>query len=207
MKIEEIEIGGRYYHFFGEIIEVEDISGGRSRPRVHCRSLKNSREKLIHPSELTSIEDYREEERLKAQRLQDNRRRAREIMSVAGEGARIDGRVLDSEVTLLFTEEAALRLLEACGANMPGKDQLPSGAKSRGGHAALTTKLSGRLRRALKAGHTGDWTGAYLASQGGRHQAMIRLESAELEVALSSIYQMGGPEETANPEPALAQLI
>lgn len=205
MKIEEIEIGGRYYHFFGEMVEVEEISGGKSRPRVHCRNLKRNRVDMVPPSDLTSIEDYEAEQAERVKRLEDNRRKAREIMGVAGEGSRIDGRVLDSEVNLLFTEQAALRLIDSCGANLPEKDQLPSSAKSAGEYVKRTTNLSRRLRMALKAGHTGGWTGAYLASQGNKHQALIRLESAELEIALNSIYQMEGDDSEG--EPMLGALL
>lgn len=206
MDISDIHIGGRYYHFFGEMVEIEEIRG-RVRPRIRCINLKRGRESWVSPSELTSVSDYEAEQKQKAHNLRENRRKAREIINAAGEGARIDGRVLDSEVTLLFTEQAALRLLQSCGAKLPAADQLPCAVSGVGAQAGRATRLSRRLRRALKAGHTGEWSGAYLINRGFDHQAMIRLETEDLDVALSSIYRLGDLSGESVDDQVLAEVL
>lgn len=205
MKVEEIRIGDRYCHFFGEIVEVTDITG-RSRPRVHCFGVKNKREKIISPAELTAIEDYQAEMERKARQLQENRRKTQEIKAVAGEGAVIDGKVLHNEVRLLFTEQAAIRLLQACGGNLPRQDQLPSTAQSSGEYVKRTQTLSRKLRRALKAGYVGDFEGSFLYQNGAKHQATVLLQEDDFDTVMQTIYGLE-PEEPSKVSSALTSLV
>lgn len=205
MKIEEIRIGGRYCHFFGEIVEVTNITG-RSRPRIHCIGIKSKREKIISPSELTTIEEHEAEEARKAEQLKENRRKVGEIKTVAGEGAVIDGRVLHNEVRLLFTEQAAIRLLEACGGNLPKQDQLPSTAQTTGEYIRRTQLLSRKLRRGLKAGYVGDFEGDFLYHAGAKHQATVLLQEDDFDTVMQTIYGLQ-PEKPGSIDSALLAVL
>lgn len=204
MEIEDIQLGGRYYHYFGKQVEVEGFNRSKTRPRVIARNLKNNHLEEINPRELQSPQDYKTEQERQKRQLQTNRQQARQLINAAGPGAIIDGKVQVDWVQLKFTEQAAVQLIEACGDKPPLR--LPSDETSDSQKTRRATTLSLRLRRALKAGYAGSDAGVMLAHHGGKHQATIGLTSQDLNTAVHSLYGLD-PEHLGSDVSQLSQLI
>lgn len=171
---------------------------------VQCQEEISGKTFLIDCYFLTPYDDHLAELKMIEEDIEENRRSAGVILAAAGQG--VDITVGRKATRIQFTEQAADKLLAACGAKPLPDNRRPSlcGPGQENEKARLATLLSRRLARALGGGGVPSWTGEYLHSEGDNFQARIIFQAADIAAAAQTL--SGGRQPQENPS-ALGEML
>lgn len=190
-----------------EGIERANREQGIRYSQVECRKEVNGETFLIDPYYLTLFDEHLTEMQMTKLEQEETRKNAEVILRASGQGAEIEGRAGRRHLSLQFTEEAAERLLSACGAKPIPGNRRPSkytGPNQLEERERACTLLSRRVARALGGGYVPEWTGRELEKEGGNFQARITLYGDDIPQAAKAA---GGHTETNEESSALGALL
>lgn len=207
MRLAEIQIGESYYYWnqewVAEMIEKADKQAGIWQSGVICRSRKSGERRKLSARMLSLWSDYLREERMYQEEIQEVAQEVKRLTEAIGEGAAYEEPVDSTYISVLFTEEAAARVLEACGAKPMPADQKPSKAYDDEQFVERCSKLSQRVRRAVGVGYAGQSAGYSLVREHGEYHARLYLYGEEVKQAADKFLGVEPEEERS----ALSDLI
>lgn len=207
MRLADIKIGESYYYWnqewVAEMIEKADKGAGIWQSGVICRSRKSGERRKLSARMLSPWVDYLREEQMYQEEVKEVAEAVKRLTDAVGQGAAYEEPVDSTYISVMFTEEAAARVLESCGAKPLPDDKKPSKAYDDEQFVERSSKLSQRIRRALGVGYAGQSMGYSLLREHGEYHARIYLYGEEVKQAADKIMGI----EPAEEQSALSELI
>lgn len=193
MRLRDIKIGDSYYYWgsewVAEGIEEVDKAAGIWQSTVICRATMTGDIRKIGPRYLISWAEHLAAMRMHELEAQEMAEKVERFRVAVGEGTYLDGKINSTWVTIRFTEAAAERLLDKCGAKPLPENRRPSKVRKSDADEYMRrcALLGGRVRRALGAGYSSRYSGSTLAREGGGYQAQVSFYGDEIDQALAKL--------------------
>ena len=207
MQLKEVKVGGLYSSMGAgkvivESIEKADRSKGIMQSGAICKSLTTGQTHKIYARYLTPWEEHETQQRMNDLQEAEAYEQVERIIEAVGYGAETNQSPPGIYTVMLFTEQAADRVLELCEANPIPGNRRPSLAPDQEQWVKRASLLGQRLRRAIGVGYAGSYAGHILNRDGQKYQAQVAFYGEELKQAADRL--AGAAPQTPNP---LAELL